>query len=715
MKYRAVIVALLTVMSLTATAGNAAAALLGIPAIPRDTTRYGEDDERDEDGTFAADTAHKPRNLVPNGHNIIHDVLENRYLPGGETFRKGKAWMRNMYLQLGVGGEKILPSSDNFEISMMPQVQFGAGKHLSKLHSVRLMGHASWGYLNEDLYKFSKFGLKADYIYDLSGYFDGFNPTRQLNLSAIVGLGGQYSKMSTETGISGEAHMGLQMRFYTGPHGYVSVEPYLGIASDQVDVSKKRNWRSTDIFYGVNINYIYYLYNNLSPESWKRLVLQADSSQYDKVSKDYHVESWQQPWFVQFSNGLSLMKSPSLGMGETMGSEVALQGGKWLSPVIGLRATLFQRTNVWRKVVVPANEANFHPSYTVDRHNVYMGFRLEAMANPLGFMKNFQWDKPWGFYLVGGFEKGWLQKQQEQPLSCSTFGWGGGVNLWYQPTPGLKIFVEPRFMHNEYSIPYRNAENRSKRYGDDNITLSVGLTVEERDDKRFYKHSYEEEFITDRLRPWTVGGALGLNFLQTQSGYTGGVGLSYNGQLFGEYHFDRLKGVRLGIEYVGLSRDNITRFTDYNMDDPNAPEDYSPVEREGLWSHKYGLLLVSPGALIDLNHLMMHYRPQKLRLFAYAGPTAVFMLNYKREISPMERIMENHRVEPTGDLQGSLSFGAHIGFKLEYHWKKKLNFYISPTAYSLITTKVSGIDFTRLKLMETVNIGVQYSFGKPKM
>lgn len=681
-------------------------------ALPKDTTRYGEDDWDDEDGIAKNDTVRKPRDMVK-GRNILNEVMENRYIPDGETMRKSKSWMHNVYLQLGVSGEKITPPVDGYEFSMMPGVQLGVGKVLNKRHSVRLMGHGSWGYMAERDYKLSRYGLRAEYLYDLSSYFDGYNPTRQLNLSALVGVGGEYSKVDNRTGMSGEAHMGLQLRFFTGPQAYVSLEPYVGIATDQIDVSEKRNWRSTDIFYGVSLNYIYYLRSNLTQESWRRLIDNADSlyranpKSHGRVSADGRLELWQQPWFVQFSSGPSLMKSPNLGMGETLGSEMAISGGKWLSPSIGLRATLFQRTNVWRKVASDAEAITFQPAYTLDRHNVYQGFRLEAMVNPLGFLNNFLWDCKWGFYLMGGYEKGWIQKRQSQPLSCSNSGWGGGLNLWYQPTEGLKLFVEPRYMHNEYSIPYTDVD-WFKRYGDDNITFNIGVAIEQRDDKRFYTHSYEMEYVVDRLRTWTVGIGGGMNFLQTEGGYTGGAGLPYNGLLFGEYHIDRLKGVRLGVEYVGMKRTNLTDYTDYNMDFPE--EGNAPVVRTGLWDHQYGLLLISPGALIDMNQLMMHYRPQRLRLSVFAGPTLAMLLRYKSQLSPLERLMEHHMVEPIGDGAGKLSFGAHIGFKLQYHLKKHISIHLTPTAYSLITTKLAGIDFTTLKLMETINVGAQYSF-----
>ncbi|MBR1548910.1 MAG: hypothetical protein IJ637_09330 [Prevotella sp.] len=709
----------------------AAYTLSPLPSLtfPKDTTRYGEDDWDDEYGVVKKDTAvHKPRNIArekaiiakkmgktqherDSVYDALEYVLEGRHKPLGEDFRTSSSWLKNAFMQVGVGVQKITPPLKTYEFGAMPQIQLGGGKVLNRLSTVRLQGHYAWGYEKTTDDKLEVYGLKADYMYDLSSYFDGYSPTRLMNLSAFVGVGGQYSKKRDESGMSGEAHMGLQLRFFTGPHAYFSVEPYMGIGSDQMDVSGKRNWRSTDIFYGINLNYIYFLRSNLSRQSWERMLLAADSSKYDQVSKDGWLESWQQPWFVQLSSGPAMMKSPELGMGQTLGTEMALSGGKWLSQIIGLRASLFQRTNVWRKVASETSAASLRPVYTLDRHNVYQGVRLEALVNPLGFLKTYRWDNQWGLYLAGGFEKGWIKKTQSEPLSCSNFGWGGGINLWYQPEPGLKLFVEPRFMHNEYQIPYTNID-KVKRYGDDNLTISLGVAVEQRD-SRFYSHSFEREFIQDRLRTWTVGGGLGLNFVQTEGGYTGGAKLSYNAMVFGEYHFDRLKGVRLGVEYVGLNRTNMTRYTDYNMSTSNNPEGHAPVELTGLWEHHYGLLLVSPGGMVDMNQLMMDYRPQRLRMSLFAGPTVAMVVRCNSEISPDERVMwdeQPHRVVPLGDAAGKLSFGAHLGFKLQYELKPNLVLHFTPTAYSLITTKLAGVDFTTLKLMETINIGAQYSF-----
>ena len=264
-------------------------------------------------------------------------------------------------------------------------------------------------------------------------------------------------------------------------------------------------------------------------------------------------------------------------------------------------------------------------------------------------------------------------------------------------------------MHNEYRIPYNNVA-WYKRFKDDNYSINIGLTIEQRDDKRFYNHQYEYEYVVDKLRTYTVGLGGGLNFMQTEGAASNGTGVGLNGTLFGEYHFDRLKGARLGVEFVNMGRrDNLTDYIDYNMDYPE--EGNAPVRRKGMFRHKYQMMLFSLSGLVDLNYLMMHYRPQRFRMMAFAGPTVVYMMKYSCQIHEEERIMENHMVTPVDADAGKVSFGAHLGFKLQYHWKKHICFHLTPTVYSLISTKMPGVDFTKLRLMETINLGVQYSFG----
>ena len=674
--------------------------------VPSDTTRYGEDTEEDEDGTFEQREKRQPKNYVVNGYNAINDVMEGRYVPKGETFLGKNQWLRNLYVQGGVGIEKIDPPSDEWKISAMSYAHLSVGKDFNKLNSARLTFHGAWGSERFKNSRLSKYGVKIDHMYNLSSYFSGYNPSRLIGLSSVLGIGLQSSTLENEgSGMSFEGHLGFQFRFFTGPKAYIAIEPYVGVGGDNMDVSGVHNWRKADVFYGANLSFVYYINNNLSPESHKRLM--GEVSERNRLSLDSLMEKWQQPWFLQMTTGVAMMQNqPNLGAGQTLGSELSLTVGKWLSPVMGLRLTGYSRTNVWKEYSMIGAKYN-RPDYGVELHNVTVGGRLEAMINPMGFLKDFYWDAPFGFYVVGGAEVGWLLKSQTDRLSCSTIGWGGGINLWYQLNPGLKVFMEPRFMHNEYKIPYTNVD-WVKRYSDNYLTLNFGMAVEFRDDARYYNHSYYQEFVEDRLRKIRVGLGGGLHFLQTEQAMVDGGGLGLNASLFGEYHFDRLKSARLGVEFISMKRSSLTDYIDYNMD--NEDDDYSPMQRSGLWDHTYKMFLISASGQVDLNYLTMHYQPQPFRLYAFGGPTLVYVMKYDYELSPQERLMQNHRVEPVNAEKVGIGIGAHLGLKLEYHIKPKLSAYLTTTVYTLGSAKMPGIQFTNLKLMETINVGAQYNF-----
>lgn len=700
------IVTLLLTIALGWTTSMAREVMMPSLTIPSDTTRYGEDTEEDEDGTFEQREKRQPKNYVVDGYNAIDDVMEGRYVPKGETFLGKNQWMRNLYVQGGVGIEKIDPPSDDWRISAMSYAQLSVGKDFNKLNSARLTLHGAWGSESFKGLRLSKYGVKVDHMYNLSSYFSGYNPSRLVGLSTILGIGLQSSNLENEgSGMSFEGHFGFQFKFFTGPKAYIAIEPYVGVGGDKMDMSGVHNWRKADVFYGANLNFVYYINNNLSPESHRRLLRQTNER--NRMSRDSLMENWQQPWFAQMSMGPAMMTGqPNLSTGKTMGSELSLSVGKWLSPVMGLRLTGYSRTNVWKQYSMYGAKLN-RPDYDVELHNVTVGARLEAMINPMGFMKGFYWDAPFGFYLVGGAELGWLLKSQTDRLSCSTIGWGGGVNLWYQLSPGMKVFVEPRFMHNEYKIPYTNVD-WVKRFSDNYLTLNIGMAVEMRDDARYYQHSYYQEYVKDRLRKVKIGLGGGFHFMQTEQAMVDGGGLGLNASLFGEYHFDRMKSVRLGAEFISMKRSSVTDFIDYNME--NADDDYSPMERSGLWDHKYKFFMISASGQVDLNYLTMHYQPQAFRLYAFAGPTLVYVMKYDYELSPQERLMQNHRVEPVNAEKVGMGIGAHLGLKLEYQIKPKICAYLTTTVYTLGSTKMPGIKFTNLKLMETINLGAQYSF-----
>ena len=701
---------------------------------PSDTTRYGEDSDEAENDTINRN----PKNLAQ-GVDAITMVLERRYKAYNEYFTK--KWHDHLFIQAGIGFEQMVPPSEGYKFNTLGAVNLGVGKQFNKYNTVRLMFHGAWGYQQSKDRLFTKLGIRLDHNFSLTSYFSGYKPTRLLDISTLFGVGVQFSKLNYENilwekemakqiaewealgdyeeaqlirdnwpknqhATSFEAHVGAQLKFFTGLQGYITVEPYVGIGGASTDLTEHRNWRKTDIFYGLNVNYIYYIHNNLSPR--ERLKYIRNRPVRDLLSTDSLLLSWQQPWFFEFSNGVNFLFDTELSDGKTIGPDISFGVGRWFSPVIGLRLTGAVRQMTWRQrdVLVVDDGLVEDRGYVENMHNIYGGIRLEAIFNPFGFSKNFSWSDKFGAYLVGGFEYGWVKKYQTQTLSTRSEGYTGGVHLWAKLSDGLQLFLEPRYIHYNYKVPYTNV-TWNKLYSDNSASVSVGLTVSTRS-RQFRSMDHDETRGGYPLRKVRIGIAGGFNFFQTTSNFDNSAGMGYNGKLVVEYHLDRLHSFRAIGEFVGMSRSGLSQFYDYNMEYEDPAR--TVVTREGMWDHNLKFALAGLGYQINLSNLLAGYHAKRRAdLSLFLGPSLLIPIDDKAVLSSEERVMVGHLVEPVEQFKtGSISFGGHLGVKLRMPLSSRISVIAEPTIYFLGNTKVPCVNsFKGLNYMETINVGLQ--------
>ena len=728
------ILLILLICNLAVVNGHAFTLPDAYPTAPSDTTRYGEDSDEAENDTVNRN----PKNLAK-GVDAITMVLERRYRAYNEYFTK--KWHDHLFIQAGIGFEQMVPPSEGYSFNTLGAVNLGVGKQFNKYNTVRLMFHGAWGYQQSKDRLFTKLGIRLDHNFSLTSYFSGYKPTRLLDISTLFGVGVQFSKLSYENilwekemakqiaewealgdyeeaqlirdnwpknqhATSFEAHVGAQLKFFTGPQGYITVEPYVGIGGASTDLTEHRNWRKTDIFYGLNVNYIYYIHNNLSPR--ERLKYIRNRPVRDLLSTDSLLLSWQQPWFFEFSNGVNFLFDTELSDGKTIGPDISFGVGRWFSPVIGLRLTGAVRQMTWRQrdVLVVDDGLVEDRGYAENMHTIYGGVRLEAMFNPFGFSKNFSWSDKFGAYLVGGFEYGWVKKYQTQTLSTRSEGFTGGLHLWAKLSDGLQLFLEPRYIHYNYKVPYTNV-TWNKLYSDNSASVSVGLTVSTRS-RQFRSMDHDETRGGYPLRKIRVGIAGGFNFFQTTSNFDNSAGMGYNGKLVVEYHLDRLHSFRAIGEFVGMSRSGLSKFYDYNMDSEDPAK--TVVTRQGMWDHDLKFALAGLGYQINLSNLLAGYNAKRRAdLSLFLGPSLLIPIDDKAVLSSEERVMVGHLVEPVEQFKtGSISFGGHLGVKLRMPLSSRISVIAEPTIYFLGNTKVPCVNsFKGLNYMETINVGLQ--------
>lgn len=629
-------------------------------------------------------------------------ILDRRYRNWGDTLHSH--WYDNLSLQLGAGAEQMISPVEDYRFDMLTTANLGIGMQLGKFHTVRLMLQAALGYQQFYDRMFARVGGRLDHMFDVSSYFNGYNPARLMGVQTILGIGGHYAKLNRMNGQEGksfEAHGGLQLNFYTGPRGSFSVEPYFGLATDDYDLSLQRNWRKIDMFYGVNLNYVYYFSNHLTRAARFRLIDKAKDSR-DMLIADSILQSWQSPWFFEVAAGPSFVPSPQLSSSHTMGHEITMGVGKWFSPVIGVRLSGEARSGHWQNIYSRATDG---VTYERAMYTQYVGGRIEAMFNPFGFKRDYIWDSRLGAYFVGGLGFGkFVKYEKPSTLNCFSEEYVAGLHLWARLTDGLQLFVEPRLAHNVYKIPYRNV-SWNHRYADNTYGVNIGLTavgLGRRYRQRIAQSEESEQFN------WTVGLGGGMNLVHIQDRYLGDKHSGINFGAFGQYQFSRVSSVRLGLEYMMISLSDYTQFVDRNMLASNPSN--TAVLRNGQWSHTYYLGMASLDYSMNLGNLIRGYQPRRFEMDVFYGPAVVFTFGETGQLSERELLRNGHEASLMSAVKQKTYLGAHGGVKFVAHVSNQIGITLTPQLFYVPKIELQAVHLNSLKLFETLDLGVQYKF-----
>lgn len=644
-----------------------------------------------------------------------------------------KHWYDNLFVQLGAGAEQIIPLSENYSFDPMTTVHFAAGIQLGKYHSFRLKAHGGLGYQKYYDRMYGRLGFKVDHVFDLSSFLDGYQPTRLLGIGTVLGFGVQKAKLNNYNGKWGnaiEGHGGLQFRFYTGSNAYLNIEPYVGLASDQIDLSEEKNWRQFDVLYGVNFNFVYYFKNHLSRQArirqieearkngkdnwvmYKDVIIDYDSIQKKAVpGRDSILQSWQKPWFIEMAFGPTFQQMEGVGFSESMGSSVSLSVGKWLSPLIGLRFSASSRNSTWIKETKSVNTDGGGVKYEKKQNMQYFSVGAEALFNPLGFFRNrFTWDAKYGVYLLAGGEYGWMKRDKDGATHhCRSEAYDAGLHLWYRLSEGTQIFIEPRFTHNVYKIPYSNV-HWNKRFSDNCYSIRIGLTA----------HSVARSFrqkdtaaVAEKWRPLAVSIGVGTNVVQKHEAIsTDKASLPYNLNASVIYRFNnflghRVSGIRLGFQYLSLPASVLTTYRDYNMGVPG----YAPVKHQGIWNHNYHMGIVSLNYVLNVTNAMAGYRSGRLfSLEAFFGPSVAHTFGETGDLDERFPVYVGHEVRLANKIKSksypAVSGGAMLSARLSQH----LGLTFTPQIHMIPTLTLPGLLGGYPRYIETFDLGVYYKF-----
>jgi len=662
-------------------------------AIPLQADSVSIDDDEEE----VADSAMKTRKNTATQFNAIDYVMERRYRRSGDQFTT--AWDDHLFVELGAGLQQIAPTSDGYGLTTATTAHFAIGKQFSPLHTVRLSLSGSYSYRRNNHVGFARLGGAADWIYSFSAYYDGYRPMRTLDISTVLGLGAHYKPRvaPTEKKLSADIHAGLQFRLYTGPQAYFVLEPQVGIATDNIDQSGSHNWRKYDFFYGANINFVYYLHNNLSPEEKERFMRKQPNGKLP--------EQWHTPWFFELAGGMNMAGSDELSLGETLGYSTTGSIGKWLSPVICLRGSAAFTTTTWKKDAV--STTTNENGYTNSQPYFNVGVRMEGMVNPLGFLNDFTWDKPFGFYIIAGGGVGIIQKNQSKKLRCKAISYSAGVKLWARLAQDVQFFIEPRYTYYDYKRPYTNVKSMFRRCNENGFALNVGMALYTRS-RRYQNTAASVKALSGDKDgvSFSVGLGLGTNLVPRRTSYGGGV--PYDILAFGECHYNNLSSVRLSFECVSLSANSLETSWDLDLSYPD--NNYHRKSCKAMWNRRYNLGLLSLNYMLNATTLWAGRADRRFEIEAFAGPSLLVRLGDSAKLDGDETVLEGHAYQSRKSMKKATVWGVNGGFKLKCNVTDKIGVSLTPQLYVFKGyINLPGVRFMKGHIMETLNLGVQYN------
>ena len=365
----------------------------------------------------------------------------------------------------------------------------------------------------------------------------------------------------------------------------------------------------------------------------------------------------QRRFFFEYGFGPAYTGRTPLRFRNTRGFDANASIGWWFSSAFALRGGVHVTNADWQTT----QYANEDTKLLVGTR----GIAADLLINPLGFVKEYNWEMPFGFNLVGGYEFG-QGKRTMTPYADSFEGnytaLRGGVQLWARLANGLRFTLEP--MVSSVKLKGVNGYNYNE------YALKAGVAVLfKRQAERNYPDVPSDEVRNIPKKGYFLG--VGMGWSNTIwdwrfSGYQHGV--LKNATIFGGYHFNELHGIRLQSEWM---REKIA-FPNYASQVKLKPNNY----------------LLSLDYQFNLYNYMAGYDPAcRWNVYLYGGPTLA-----------------------VGD--GGTKLAANVGGMVTYDLTPDVSLFYSHTIYRFNkhyypTSLVYTRDGT---YTNNLNIGVMYSF-----
>ena len=546
---------------------------------------------------------------------------------------------KGYFLGVGMGWSNTIWDwrFSGYQHGVLKNATIFGGYHFNELHGIRLQSEwmrekiAFPGNGSLTAIKPNNYLLSFDYQFNLYNYMAGYDPSCRWN----VYLYGGPTLAVGDGGTKLAANVGGMVTY--------NLTPDVSLFYSHTIYRFNKHYYPTSLVYTRDGTYT----NNLNV---------GIMYNFDRDNNIFAAAS-QRRFFFEYGFGPAYTGRTPLRFRNTRGFDANASIGWWFSSAFALRGGVHVTNADWQTT----QYANEDTKLLVGTR----GIAADLLINPLGFVKDYNWEMPFGFNLVGGYEFG-QGKRTMTPYADSFEGnytaLRGGVQLWARLANGLRFTLEP--MVSSVKLKGVNGYNYNE------YALKAGVAVLfKRQAERNYPDVPSDEVRNIPKKGYFLG--VGMGWSNTIwdwrfSGYQHGV--LKNATIFGGYHFNELHGIRLQSEWM---REKIA-FPGNGSLTAIKPNNY----------------LLSFDYQFNLYNYMAGYDPScRWNVYLYGGPTLA-----------------------VGD--GGTKLAANVGGMVTYNLTPDVSLFYSHTIYRFNkhyypTSLVYTRDGT---YTNNLNIGVMYSF-----
>ena len=359
-------------------------------------------------------------------------------------------------------------------------------------------------------------------------------------------------------------------------------------------------------------------------------------------------------------------------------------GGVWATPFFGVRAG-FNFAKGAGLSTPSIDGISGHEKL----HSVGLGtVAIDALVNPIGLSRNYNWNTPAGVNLILGYQTGAMLMSDAQhldkSLSIYVDGFRAGAQIWVRLNRDLRLNIEPvystlnahgrLFLDPNTTTVYRRTETGTStplRAGN-NFSIKMGLTVML---NRLTDTNWNDSISNQPTKFFTgVGG--GWNILLSRHRLVES-GAKLNGLFFLGYRFNQSSAIRAGFEFI--SDRMKTRL------DIGGVEQYS--------DKRYNLGFVSLAYQMDVLNAFRGYDPnRKIDFNFFAGPALAMRLN------------DNKKMDAA----------LNLGFLTNYKLSRNVSLFYNHNIYMFgvgneDVLPTAGI-LSKVTALNTINLGLMLHF-----